>query len=68
MYLDSNFEWVATRLRNGWALRPKGTVGTCGWINGKPWQVIYTKRKPSHIPEGNDMNVHDIEGDEDVII
>lgn len=51
MNLDPQFNWTAIRLRNCWAIRPQGTVGTCGWINGKPWQVVYTKRKPAHIPE-----------------
>jgi hypothetical protein len=41
----------ATRLRNCWALRPVGALGTCGWINGVPWTVQYVKHKPNHIPE-----------------
>ena len=53
MNLNPQFEWTATRLRNCWAIRPKGTCGTCGWINGVPWQVVYTKRKPVHIPVEN---------------
>lgn len=32
----------ATHLReNRWAVRPIGALGTCGWIDGKPWNVIY---------------------------
>ena len=42
---------VAVRLRTCWAIRPRGALGTCGWINGEPWTVWYTKRKPAHIPE-----------------
>ena len=42
---------VAVRLRNCWAIKPRNTVGTCGWIDGKPWMVKYTTRKPAHIPE-----------------
>ena len=32
----------ATHLRDRrYAVRPEGAVGTCGWIDGQPWQVIY---------------------------
>ena len=24
-----------------YAVHPVGTVGTCGWIDGKPWQVVF---------------------------
>ena len=24
-----------------WAVRPKGTSGTCGWVNGVAWNVQY---------------------------
>ena len=51
MTLDPRFTWTATRLNNGWAIRPEGAMGTCGWINGVPWQVVYTKHKPAHISE-----------------
>ena len=44
-------ELTATKLRNGWAIRPKGALGTCGWIDGKAWTVWYVKKKPSTIPE-----------------
>lgn len=47
----SDFDLVAVRLRDCWAIRPRNACGTCGWINGKPWTVQYTKRKPAHIPE-----------------
>ena len=43
---------VAERLRQCWVIRPRGTVGTCGWINGKPWTAQFTKHKPAHIPTG----------------
>ena len=49
--LDPRFTWTATRLRNCWAIRPKGALGTCGWINGIPWQVVYVKHKPANISE-----------------
>ena len=42
---------VAVKLRQTWAIRPRNTLGTCGWVHGKPWSVHYTKRKPAHIPE-----------------
>jgi len=45
---------VAERLRDCWAIHPRHTLGTCGWINGKPWMIWYTKRKPAHIPEVKD--------------
>lgn len=36
----------ATQLRPGrWAVRPAGCLGTCGWLNGKPWQVIYVNAR-----------------------
>jgi hypothetical protein len=41
----------ATKLRNCWALRPVGALGTCGWIDGKPWTVQYVKVKPHNIEE-----------------
>jgi hypothetical protein len=47
----NDFDLVATRLRECWAIRPRDALGTCGWINGEPWTVWYTKRKPAHIPE-----------------
>jgi len=39
----------ATRLRNCWAIRPVGALGTCGWINGKPWTVQYVTKLPRGI-------------------
>ena len=37
-------EMTATRLReNLWAVRPKGSLGTCGWIGGKSWTVQYVR-------------------------
>lgn len=51
MTLDPRFLWTATRLNSGWAIRPKGALGTCGWINGVPWQVVYASHKPAHISE-----------------
>lgn len=36
----------ATYLRgNRWAVRPKGNLGTCGWINGIPWTVRYVNAR-----------------------
>lgn len=38
----------ATHLRNNrYAVRPKGCLGTCGWIEGKPWTVIYVSARSS---------------------
>lgn len=48
---DIDVQRDATRLRTGWAIRPKGQLGTCGWINGEPWTVIYLPMKPDNIPE-----------------
>lgn len=42
---------TATRLRQCWAIKPRGMCGTCGWIDGVPWTVEYVKHKPAHIPE-----------------
>lgn len=34
----------ATLLRdNQYAVRPAGCLGTCGWLAGVPWSVIYVK-------------------------
>ena len=44
----------ATRLRNCWALRPVGALGTCGWINGVAWTVQYVKHKPNNVRERKD--------------
>ena len=34
----------ATEVRSGYfAVRPKGALGTHGWINNRPWQVQYIK-------------------------
>ena len=38
--------YTATRLRDCWAIRPKGVCGTCGWVNGVAWTVKYVKRLP----------------------
>ena len=36
----------ATYLRNGeYAVRPHGALGTCGWINGCAWTVVYVKAR-----------------------
>jgi hypothetical protein len=32
----------ATRLRNGWAVRPEDQLGTCGFYP-RAWQVCYVK-------------------------
>lgn len=35
-------KYEATHLRDKrWAVRPVGALGTCGWINGVGWNVIY---------------------------
>lgn len=35
----------AVRLRgNRYAVKPAGTCGTCGWIDGNPWQVVRGER------------------------
>lgn len=26
-------------------IRPEGALGTCGWIQGKPWDIWYVKPK-----------------------
>ena len=34
--------YEATQLRdNRYAIRPAGALGTCGWINGEAWTVVY---------------------------
>lgn len=34
----------ATHLRDrSWAVRPLGCCGTCGWVRGRAWSVIYVK-------------------------
>lgn len=35
-------EYEATHLSGRrWVVRPKGALGTCGWINGKAWTAFY---------------------------
>ncbi len=37
-------EYEATYLGdNRYAVRPKGALGTCGWIANTPWDVQYIK-------------------------
>lgn len=36
-------EYEATKLRTCYAVRPKGCLGTDGWVNGVAWTVIYVK-------------------------
>lgn len=44
--------YTATKLREGWAIRPKGKgCGTCGFINGIGWTVKYVK----HLPKGMEI-------------
>lgn len=40
-------ELVAVYLRAAgvYAIRPKGALGTCGWVDGRPWQVRYVNHK-----------------------
>lgn len=33
----------ATRLRDCFCVRPKGALGTVGWINGLPWEARFVK-------------------------
>lgn len=34
--------YEATHLRDRrWAVRPKGRLGTCGWIGDVAWTVVY---------------------------
>lgn len=36
----------ATHLRdNRYAVRPAGCLGTCGWKDGKAWDVIYVNAR-----------------------
>lgn len=36
-------ELEATELRECWAVKPKGQLGTCGWIDGIGWEVVFVK-------------------------
>lgn len=42
---EKEIVWVATRVRNGYWIRPKGSLGTCGW-SPVPWTAWFTKRLP----------------------
>lgn len=36
----------AVHLRdNLWAVRPKGALGACGWVEGKAWTVQYIRAR-----------------------
>ena len=49
----NTMQLTAVRLRDCWAIRPKGALGTCGWINGVPWTVQYVKRLPPGVEVEN---------------
>lgn len=34
-------KYEITQLRNSFCVRPEGMLGTCGWIDGKPWQAEF---------------------------
>lgn len=39
-------ELEALHLRDDlWAVRPKGALGTCGWLEGTAWTVQYIRAK-----------------------
>ncbi len=38
MFMDLEATHMRGRL---YAVRPRGTLGTCGWINNQPWSVEY---------------------------
>ena len=43
-YEEMKKQLEATEIRpSEYAVRPKGALGTHGWIKGKPWQVQYIK-------------------------
>ena len=48
-YLNPELEAIAllehTPSKACWCIRPKGCLGTCGWINGKAWKAVYIKAK-----------------------
>ena len=38
----STIKWGFEQLRGErYVVRPEGSLGTCGWINGRPWQAEY---------------------------
>ena len=40
---DSGIKLEAVRLRDCWAVRPEGAIGTHGNTNGVPWTVMYVR-------------------------
>ena len=40
----SGIELEATKLRECWAVRPRGACGTCGWYP-RAWTVVYVKAR-----------------------
>ena len=48
----------ATRLNNCWAIRPEGALGTCGWIGGKPWTVVYSTARSAQ--RAIQLNAHKV--------
>ena len=58
---DSPIVWSFEQLRGEtYVVRPKGALGTGGWINGKPWAVEYIKglhkaaRRVAHLNSSKD--------------
>lgn len=40
--MNSPFTYAATQLRGAsYIVRPVDCLGTCGWIDGKPWTAQY---------------------------
>ena len=58
---NTEMEYEATHLRDdSYAVRPKGALGTCGWINGIAWTVVYVTAYSQRFgyPEGRGSGVH----------
>jgi len=37
------FELEVERLRTCWVVRPKGQLGTHGWVDGKAWSAYFSR-------------------------
>jgi hypothetical protein len=45
----TKLEAVDLRADNRWAVRPIGQLGTCGWVCGFHWNVVYVTASSAEV-------------------